>query len=120
MIVLVRPRRNEKWWRFGVASLALLVFSLSGPVPAADAALEGKQVGFGVHVESEETECEVHHDHLFCTLCRAIGLTFSSDWHRVPIGLTSPLRVDDHGGTASLLPSTRPTGTLGPRAPPLA
>lgn len=56
------------------AILALLQLSAATVVPIADALLEGG-VERVAHIESEAgADCVVVHDHLFCQLCRVVGL----------------------------------------------
>lgn len=52
--------------------LLLLQVVLAGVAPIADARLEAEATHGGAHVESESTDCRLGHDHLFCTICRAI------------------------------------------------
>lgn len=108
--------------RRGAVLLAVVQLVVAGLVPAADAALERSAVGEPAHVEAlADGACGVHHDHLFCQLCRVLSLTGSTTSapalaadggpiRRVPFG-ADLLRVRD---------DALRFGALGSRAPPLA
>jgi hypothetical protein len=104
-----------------VFALFLLQIVLAGAAPYADARLEADASHADVHLESESADaCGLGHDHLFCSMCRALDLRVGAT---VPAGLLS---------AAAPVPSGAPPVLRGfpagifedtscpPRAPPLA
>lgn len=104
--------------------LLFVVFQLLVAVglPAADAVLEAASVGTPTHVEAPTDEaCGNPHDHLFCQLCRTLGLSVLPGSVSAGDDLvrTGPVHV---AGTPSF---ARPSGThlagsLSARGPPRA
>src|SRR4051812_13985253 len=62
-------------YRLIAAAFALLHLAMAGFGPIADARLEAVEQNFRTHVESERSRpCSAGHDHLFCQICRVIGV----------------------------------------------
>lgn len=112
-----RPLSLRLLW----ALLALVQFSVTVGAPLADAALE-EGADRVAHVESESgDECGVHHDHLFCQVCRTVALSGRdappARLPRCPIEADGASTID----TTDPLPSTPGRfAPLGSRAPPRA
>lgn len=103
------------------ALLALVQFSVTVGGPLVDAALE-RGSDRVVHVESEAgDECGVHHDHLFCQVCRTVALAGrDSAPVRAPRG---PIQSDDALAVQATNRAPSSPGSfapVGPRAPPRA
>src|SRR5438046_1759500 len=62
--------------RLVAAIFAVLQLMVAGLGPIADARLEASERHSVAHVESERPQpCSAGHDHLFCQICRVIGVT---------------------------------------------
>ncbi len=103
------------------AFLALVQFSVTVGGPLVDAALE-RGSDRVVHIESESgDECGVHHDHLFCQVCRTVALAGRESppvrVPRCPILSDGTLAVQATDRIPSSPGSFAPVGS---RAPPRA
>lgn len=103
------------------ALLALVQLSAAVVAPLVDASTGGAGERV-VHIESESgSDCAVHHDHLFCQVCRTVALA-GRDAARA---CTLPL-PDLAEGPVALASADLPTASpglsapLGSRAPPRA
>lgn len=107
--------------RFLWALLALVQLSVTVGGPLVDAALEGGSDRVA-HVESESgDDCGVHHDHLFCQVCRTVALSgrdaAAVRVPRCPIRAEGVTTVD---ATDRVPSSPGLFAPLGSRAPPRA
>lgn len=101
----------------GILLALLHVWATS--LAALDAVMEAESTGTPVHVESHEaTDCEIHHDHLFCEVVRSLGSATRSTV-RPGVGAGALELVVPHEfystgwARSALLP-----GHIGPRGPP--
>lgn len=122
-LVGLRDHRQQKGWRrFGVLLLSFLQLAAVGFVPTADALLEQAAADDPVHVEPLGTDsCDVSHDHVYCQLCRVLGLTGATTPDGGAVAPCAPQQV---AGADRYIPSSTPASHLlggpGSRAPPVA
>lgn len=87
----------------------------------ADALLDAESMGSPVHVESPDSDCAIHHDHLFCQVVRSLFQTATT--RDIPALATPapPIRVLDadpeahDAKCAAIL-----FGSVVPRGPPVS
>lgn len=108
--------------RWGLFVFTLLQLALAVGVPAGDAVLEAASWDTPVHVEAPTDEACAHaHDHLFCQLCRVLGLSglpgaVAPETDLFRSGVLGIARATSHATpSGSFL-----AGSLGARAPPAA
>jgi hypothetical protein len=122
LVGLTVYRQQEGWRRFGVLLLAFLQLTAVGFVTTADALLEQAAADNTVHVEPLGTDsCVALHDHLYCQLCRVLGLPGVAASAGGALALSAPEYVAvAHGHIPSSMPVSHLLGGLGSRAPPVA
>ena len=104
--------------RTGALLLGLLHLGAIGTV-AADAVLEAESAGATIHVESPgTTDCEAHHDHLFCQVVRSLGAASASAARATTEAADLQLFVALPPESDAFSPSALPPGSFGPRGPP--
>jgi hypothetical protein len=112
---------RSKKLRVGVLLLAAFHLGVATAVPIADALLELASVGVRTHVESaRESACGDGHEHVFCQLCRTVGLAVLP---RVTARGCATPEVTTYGTLPNRDSDARHvtlSGSIGPRAPPLA
>lgn len=117
-----RRARGERTPRWGTLALLALQLLLALAIPIGDAELEAASFATPTHVEAPTDEaCGDRHDHLFCQLCRALGLFATAGAPQQDLGLV-PLWT---GALVAPFSGHLPTGplgsgSLGARAPPVA
>lgn len=117
--VLVQRTHGARRLAWGL--LALIQFVTLVSVPLADAALESRSERVA-HVESESgSACSLHHDHLFCQLCRVLEVRAHTVEARLAPLDRGPTCSDASPGVEGVrLVLHEPFSPLGPRAPPSA
>jgi hypothetical protein len=106
--------------RILAAVFALLHLTVAALGPIADARLEAAEQQLATHVESERQQpCATGHDHLFCQICRVIGI--SGNAPAAPVALqqseTVTVALAEPRGVAV---SSFILLSQAPRAPPVA
>jgi hypothetical protein len=104
-----------------VLLLAAFHVGVAATVPIADAMLELASTGEPTHIESaREVSCGDGHEHVFCQLCRTVGLgAVPRESARLDhaVGLATYCAAWSEDRVGERLPLS---GPIGPRAPPLA
>jgi hypothetical protein len=113
---------RSKSMRRGVLLLAAFHIGVAATVPIADAMLELASIGEPLHIESErEAACGDGHAHVFCQLCRTVGLGTAPRagvrWSDLPGATTL---VEAPAWDVAAVPSHHLAGPFGARPPPLA
>jgi hypothetical protein len=120
----MRGRRdsNRAGHRAGALLLGALQLGALATVPVADAMLELASVGLPVHVESERgASCGEGHEHVFCQLCRTLGLgALPRPDVRVSHGPSFTQYRDASAAGPAIVRTFHLAGPIGSRAPPLA
>ena len=106
--------------RLAAAVFALLHLVVAGFGPLADAQLEAKEQQFAAHMESESSQpCAAGHDHLFCQICRVIGVGGNAT--KAPPIAHDPARLRTlHDQIRTDVVTRLALVSHGPRAPPAA
>lgn len=117
--VMKRLNRRRTTRRAAGFLLALLNLCATSVV-ALDAVIDGESAGTPIHLESHEaTDCETHHDHLFCQVVRSLGSTSEANGRPTIDPGTLVLDVPSEFRSGRLFRSATLPGFAGPRGPPL-
>jgi hypothetical protein len=106
--------------RRAAGSLLALLNLCAMSVVALDAVIDGELAGTSIHIESHQsTDCETHHDHIFCQVVRSLGsASVAKDRPTIDSG-TPVLDVPSEFRSGRLFRSAALPGFAGPRGPPL-
>ena len=71
--MFVGHKGKRELWRVAAACLALFQIGSTSVLAHADALLDAERTGSPLHVESpENSDCALHHGHLFCQVVRSL------------------------------------------------
>ncbi len=106
--------------RTAIACVALLQMGSTVALTHADALLDGERMGAPDHVESpENSDCSVHHGHLFCQVVRSLSQATVSPEITTEAGPAPPIldaEADCESGEVKRAPIL--FGAVSPRGPP--
>ena len=114
-------RLNGRHTTRRAAGILLALLNLCAmSVVALDAVIDGDLAGMPIHIESHQsTDCETHHDHLFCQVVRSLGSASVAKVRPTIDSGTPVLDVLSEFRSGRLLRSAALPGFAGPRGPPL-